>query len=71
MDYGDHLSTLNVKFIMHPKTETSRAYYLGRNQEVIYPAGEQFKILDKSLVEYIDPKTGLGLMRWEIHMQEI
>ena len=71
MDYGDHLSTLNVKFIMHPKTETSRAYYLGRNQEVIYPAGEQFKILDKSLVEYIDPKTGLGHMRWEIHMQEI
>lgn len=70
MDYGDHLSSLNIKFIMHPKSESSRAYNLGINQEVIYPAGEQFIILDKELVEHIDPKTGLGQMRWEIHMQE-
>ena len=71
MDYNDYISDLNIKFIMHPKSETSRAYNLGRNQEVIYPAGEQFKILDKTLVEDIDPKTGNGYMRWEIHMQEV
>lgn len=71
MDYGDHISSLNIKFIMHPKSESSRAYNLGYNQEVVYPAGEKFIILDKELVEHIDSKTGEGCMRWEIHMQEV
>lgn len=70
-DYGDHVSVNNIKFIMHPKSETSRAYNLGLNQEVIYPAGEQFRILDKQCVEYIDPETGAGYPRWEVHMQEV
>ena len=70
-DYNDYISDLNIKFVMHPKSETSRAYNLGRNQEVVYPAGEQFKILDKKLVEDIDPKSGFGYLRWEIHMQEV
>ena len=69
--FGDHISTQNIKFIMHPKSETSRAYNLGLNQEVVYPAGQQFRILDKELVEHIDPRTGAGYLRWEIHMQEV
>ena len=56
---------------MHPKSETSQAYNLGYNQEVVYPAGQQFRILDKELVEHIDPSTGAGYLRWEIHMQEV
>jgi len=71
MDYGDHMSSQNIKFIMHPKSETSRAYNLGYHQEVVYPAGEQFRILDKELVEYTDPRTGSGYLRWEVHMQEV
>lgn len=70
-DYGDHVSGLDIKFVMHPKSETSRAYNVGYNQEVVYPKGEQFRILDKELVEYIDPKTNAGYYRWEIHMQEV
>lgn len=70
-DYGDHLPALNVKFIMHPKSETSRAYNTGYNQEVVYRAGEQFRILDKECVECIDPHTGEGYLRWEVHMQEV
>lgn len=69
--FGDHISDLNIKFIMHPKSETSRAYNTGYNQEVVYPMGEQFRILDKELVEYIDPDTNAGFYRWEVHMQEI
>lgn len=71
MDFGDSISDMNVKFIMHPKSETSRAYNLGYNQEVVYSAGEKFKILDKEFVEYIDPETNAGYYRWEIHMQEV
>ncbi len=70
-DYGDHISGLDIKFIMHPKSETSRAYNVGYNQEVVYPKGEKFRILDKELVEYIDPKTNYGYYRWEVHMQEV
>ncbi len=69
--YGDHLSTNNVKFIMHPKCETSKAYNLGCNREVVYPKGEQFIILDKQYIEYIDSETGAGFGRWEVHMQEV
>lgn len=71
IEFGDHMPNQNIKFIMHPKSETSRAYNVGYNQEVVYPKGEQFKILDKEYIEYIDPKTGNGKMVWEIHMQEV
>ena len=71
MDYGDHIIGQNVKFILHPKSETSRAYNVGFNQEVVYPRGEKFKILDKECVEYINPETGCGYPRWEVHMQEV
>ena len=71
IDYGDHMSNQNIKFVIHPKSETSRAYNVGYNQEVVYPAGEKFKILDKDCIEYIDTTNGSGCMRWEIHMQEI
>lgn len=57
MGYGDHVVSQNIKFIIHPKSEISRAYNLGYNQEVIYPSGEQFRILDKDCVEYIDKKN--------------
>lgn len=71
VDFGDHMKNQNIKFIIHPKSETSRAYNLGYNQEVVYPKGEQFRILDKECVEYIDPKDGSACMRWEVHMQEV
>lgn len=71
MDFGDHMSSQNIKFVIHPKSETSRAYNVGYNQEVVYPAGEKFRILDKDCIEYIDPDNGSGCMRWEIHMQEV
>lgn len=70
-DFGDSVSTCNIKFILHPKSETSRAYNVGLNQEVVYAEGEQFRILDKECIECINPKTGKGYSRWEIHMQEV
>ena len=71
LDYGDHIPEMNVKFIMHPKSETSRAYNTGYNQEVVYRTGEQFRILDKECIECLDPQTGSGYLRWEVHMQEV
>ena len=71
VDYGDNLPDLNVKFIIHPKSETSRAYNLGYNQEVIYNSGENFRIIDKTQIEYIDKETGQSMSRWEVHMQEV
>ena len=41
--------------------------YLGCNREVVYPKGEQFIILDKQYIEYIDSETGAGFGRWEVH----
>lgn len=70
-DYGDHIPNMNIKFIMHPKSKTSRAITTGYNHEVVYPAGEQFRILDKECIECIDPNTGSAYLRWEVHMQEV
>ena len=70
-DYNDGNRLMNVKFIIHPKSEVSNARILGYNQEVLYPAGEKFKMLDKELVEcYTDKKKENCFFRWEIHVQE-
>ena len=69
-DYNDLMINQNVKFIIHPKSETSRAYNVGFNQEVVYPKYEEFRILDKECIEYVD-EAGCGFPRWEIHMQEV
>ncbi len=70
VDYGDHIPNLNVKFIIHPKSETSRAYNTGFNQEVVYRPGERFRILGKRCIENINEETSMSTLRWEIHMQE-
>jgi hypothetical protein len=62
---------MNVKFVMHPKNQTSKAYLLGTDNEVVYPQGQQFRVIDKELVEYINPKTNMGCVRYEVHLQEI
>ncbi len=58
---------------MHPKCETSRAYITSDViEKLFYPKGEQFIILDKQYIEYIDSETGAGFNgRWEVHMQEV
>lgn len=70
-DYCDSNFDMNLKFIIHPRSEVSKARILGYNQEVLYNKGEQFRVLDKELVEYVDPITKQSLFRWEIHMQEV
>ena len=70
--YNDNEWSSNVKFIIHPKSETSKAVDIGRrkygNNEVIYPPNQEFVILDKQLVRYTTPKS--DFYRWVIHMQE-
>ncbi len=71
-DYNDGNCLMNVKFIIHPKSEISNARILGYNKEVLYPAGQKFKMLDKELVEYYtDKKKENCFFRWEIHVQEV
>ena len=31
----------------------------------------EYYVTNKELVEHIDSQTGLGQMRWEVHMQEV
>lgn len=71
IDIGDHNPNFNVKLTIHPKSPTSKAYNLGHNNEVVYLPNEKFKVIDKELVEFIDPKTKTCDCRWEIHMQEV
>ena len=71
-EFRDDTIEKNVKFIIHPKSETSKARDLGDRKygglEVIYPANQEFVILDKALVKYHDGKN--DFYRWVIHMQE-
>lgn len=70
-NFSDECQNLNVKFVLHPKSKVSKAYLLGIDNEVIYPQKQEFRIIDKELIEYINPKTQMGCQRYEIHMQEI
>ena len=71
-DCGDHMGLEKyIKLIIHPKSETSRAINMGYHQEVAYCEGEQFKIISKDCIEYINPTNGAVCPRWEVHMQEI
>ena len=71
IDFNDDNAYMNVKLVMHPKNQTSKAYLLGTDNEVVYPKGQQFRIIDKDLVEYINPQTNMGCVRYEVHLQEI
>ena len=71
VDFNDDNIHMNVKFVMHPKNQASKAYLLGTDNEVVYPKGKQFRVIDKDLVEYINPKTNMGCVRYEVHLQEI
>lgn len=68
--FNDSLPDLNVKFIMHPKSETSRAIILGCDNEAVYPAGEKFRIIDKEFIEHVVPESNMSCYRLEVHMQE-
>ena len=70
-DYNDENPRMNVKYTIHPKSEISNARILGYNQEVLYPKGQKFKMLDKELVEYVTPDKDKSFFRWEIHIQEV
>ena len=69
-DYNDDNAGMNVKLVIHPKSKISKARVLGYNQEVFYNSDTEFKVLDKELIEYVNPKTGQSIFRWEVHIQE-
>ncbi len=71
VDFNDDNQFLNVKLVLHPKSKTSKAYLLGTDNEVVYPKGQQFELIDKELIEYINPKTKMGCQRYEVHLQEV
>ena len=71
IDYNDDNYLMNVKLVLHPKSKTSKAYLLGTDNEVVYPKGQQFELIDKELIEYINPKTKMGCQRYEVHLQEV
>jgi len=54
-EFQDDNVNMNLKFIIHPKSNISRAKDLGErkygNREVVYMNGEAFRILDKRLVK--------------------
>ena len=54
-EFRDDNVNMNLKFIIHPKSNISRAKDLGQrkygNREVVYMNGEAFRILDKRLVK--------------------
>ena len=71
-EFKDSTPEMIVKFVIHPKSETSKARDLGErkygDREVLYPANQEFVILDKELVSYNDQNN--SFYRWVIHMQE-
>ena len=71
-EFKDSTPEMTVKFIIHPKSETSNARDLGERKygdnEVLYPANQEFVILDKELVKFHDREQ--DFYRWVIHMQE-
>lgn len=71
IDFNDENISLNVKLVLHPKSQTSKAYLLGSDNEVVYAAGQEFKLIDTNLIEYINPETKMGCTRYEVHLQEI
>ena len=68
----------DIKFIIHPKSSTSKAgdisavidesFQYGYN-EVIYPKGTEFNVLDKRVEDFIH-KDGTHHYSWVIEMQE-
>ena len=58
-EFGDANVNMNLKFIIHPKSNISRAKDIGErkygNREVVYMQGEKFRVLDKRIVKYRIP----------------
>lgn len=82
--YRDDCIDMNVKFIIHPRSDVSKAFDIGERKyggrEVIYPPNQKFKILGKKLVEDTSEKIAnyntmetypATFYRYEIHMQEM
>lgn len=70
--FSDETPENNVKFVIHPKSEISKARDIGErkygSREVIYPPNQEFVILDKQLVKYHSKEE--DFYRWIIHLQE-
>ena len=64
----------NVKFIVKPKNELTKAYDVGQGkygaEEVLYKAGEEFKIISKK-PEYLTLPDGKVTMQYVIEMEEV
>ena len=71
-EFRDNNIDMNVKFVIHPKSETSNARSIGLrkygDKEVIYLPNQEFTVLDKALVKFHDKEN--DFYRWEIHLQE-
>lgn len=84
INFADNYSDYNVKFVIHPKgTTNARELGIGKYgaNEVIYPAGQKFKVLGKIHKEINPQDYGRDSLlyntkfepfhRWEIHLQEL
>ena len=71
-DYRDDCIDMNMKFVIHPKKDLTKAYDIGMrkygDREVIYPAGTEFIVLDKKMIKATSING--SSYRWVIHMQE-
>jgi len=86
-DFGDDNPRKNLKLIIHPKSNISRAKDIGLrkygNKEVVYLKGEKFKVLDKRIVKFrtddyiYDSETRdfirkpMTIFRYVVEMQEV
>lgn len=72
--FRDDNPGMNVKFIIHPRSKTSKAYYMGSKSlgdgEAVYLPDTKFTVLDKR-VERAEDSVGNIFYRHIIEMQEL
>ena len=72
--FRDDNPGMNIKFIIHPRSKTSKAYYMGSKSigdgEAVYLPDTKFTVLDKR-VERAEDSVGNIFYRHIIEMQEL
>ena len=82
--FRDDNGSMNFKFIIHPKSETSRAVDTGMGHygcnEAVYNKGERFRVIDVYDEEVTNPRAKLDSSSWAnersfyrkiVHLQEM
>ena len=72
-DFHDGNTNKNFKFVVHPNSELTNAYDIGDgkfgNQEVLYKAGAQFKVISKGIE--VGEQNGIKNRMYVVHLKEL